>query len=171
VHADIHKLAAPALKYWQLRRSGFYVANSITIIAAIYAQLGAAPGNAQFSLLKTGSGQGGFELSFRAGRAALAPRDRLRISGSQPRRHCGLSRPQPIILAGGAAVTALVPLYRGPNIIPTSSASEIAAMATRAKGVSGSCADYIKAVADQLGKLGVDDPVVVDLCAALATRE
>ena len=40
VHADIHKLAAPALKYWQLRRSEFYVANSITIIVAISAALG-----------------------------------------------------------------------------------------------------------------------------------
>jgi cation transport protein ChaC len=74
----------------------------------------------------------------------------------------------PIVLEGGAAVTASVPLYRGPNVIPPTSASEIAAMALRAKGVSGSCASYIKGVADHLGELGIDDPAVVDLCAALA---
>jgi hypothetical protein len=32
-----HKRAATVLKYWQLRRSEFYAANSITIIAAICA--------------------------------------------------------------------------------------------------------------------------------------
>jgi hypothetical protein len=42
VHEHIHKRAAPDLKYWQLRRSEFYIANSITIIAAICAQRGAA---------------------------------------------------------------------------------------------------------------------------------
>jgi hypothetical protein len=43
VHAHIHKHAAPALKYWQLRRSEFYIANSITIVAAIALERGAGP--------------------------------------------------------------------------------------------------------------------------------
>jgi hypothetical protein len=43
VHEHIHRRAAPALKYWQLRRSEFYVANSITIIAA-FALSAARPG-------------------------------------------------------------------------------------------------------------------------------
>lgn len=75
---------------------------------------------------------------------------------------------RPIVLEGGAAVTALVPLYQGPNVIPPTNASEIAAMALRAKGVNGSCADYIKGVADHLRELGINDPAVADLCAALA---
>jgi cation transport protein ChaC len=74
---------------------------------------------------------------------------------------------QPIVLEGGVAATALVPLYQGPNLIPPTSTSEIAAMALRANGVSGSCADYIKGVADHLRKLGIYDPAVVDLCSAL----
>jgi cation transport protein ChaC len=74
-----------------------------------------------------------------------------------------------IVLAGGSTATALVPLYRGPNVMPTTGISEIVAMALRARGVSGSCADYIKAVADHLRKLGIDDPAVTDLSAALNT--
>lgn len=75
---------------------------------------------------------------------------------------------RPIVLAGGAVVTALVPLYQGPNVIPATSASEIAAMVLRAKGISGSCAGYVKTVADQLSKLGIDDPAVTDLFTALS---
>jgi glutathione-specific gamma-glutamylcyclotransferase len=73
----------------------------------------------------------------------------------------------PIVLKGGTAVTASVPLYEGPNVLPPTSAPEIAAMALRAKGVSGSCAEYIKGVADHLAQLGIDDPAVASLCAAL----
>jgi glutathione-specific gamma-glutamylcyclotransferase len=75
---------------------------------------------------------------------------------------------QPIVLEGGAAATALVPLYQGPNLIPPISTSEIAAMVLRAKGVNGSCADYIKGVADHLWKLDIYDPAVAALCSALA---
>ena len=62
---------------------------------------------------------------------------------------------QRIVLEGGVAATALVPLYQGPNVIPPTSTSEIAAMALRAKGSSGSCAAYIKGVADHLRKLDI----------------
>jgi cation transport protein ChaC len=71
---------------------------------------------------------------------------------------------RPIVLGGGAA---LVALYQGPNIIPPTSPSEIAAMALRATGISGSCAGYIQGVADRLRELGIDDPEVAVLCAAL----
>jgi cation transport protein ChaC len=74
---------------------------------------------------------------------------------------------RPIVLGGGATVTALVALYQGPNVIPPTSASEVAAMALRAKGVSGSGADYIKGVADHIRELGIDDPAIDDLCLAL----
>jgi cation transport protein ChaC len=75
---------------------------------------------------------------------------------------------RPIVLKEGAEVTALVPLYEGPNIIPPTSAFEIAAMALRAKGMSGTAAGYIKSVADHLQELGIDDPMVTKLCTALA---
>jgi cation transport protein ChaC len=76
----------------------------------------------------------------------------------------------PIALAGGSVATALVPMYRGPNVIPaTTGKSEIVAMALRARGVSGCCPDYIAGIANQLSKLGIDDPAVTDLSAALNT--
>ena len=74
---------------------------------------------------------------------------------------------RPIVLAAGAEVAALVPLYHGPNVIPLTGAPGLAAMALRAKGVSGSGADYIKGVANHLRQLGIDDPAVADLCSAL----
>jgi glutathione-specific gamma-glutamylcyclotransferase len=75
---------------------------------------------------------------------------------------------RPIVLEGGFAATAIVPLYDGPNIIPPTRASEIAAMALRSKGESGSCADYIKGVADHLLELEIDDQAVADVRFALA---
>jgi glutathione-specific gamma-glutamylcyclotransferase len=74
---------------------------------------------------------------------------------------------QSIVLMRGEVVTALVPLYQGPNLIAPTRTPEIAAMALLAKGVSGSCADYIKGVADHLQKLGIRDPAVVDLYSVL----
>jgi cation transport regulator ChaC len=77
-----------------------------------------------------------------------------------------------IVLEGGTTATAFVPMYHGPNVIPPTSAPEIAAMALRAKGLSGSSADYIRSVANHLLELEIEDPAVTDLCAALvkATR-
>jgi cation transport protein ChaC len=72
-----------------------------------------------------------------------------------------------IVLEGDTAITAFVPIYHGPNVIPSTSAPEIAAMALRAKGLSGSSADYVKSVAKNLLALGIEDPAVTDLCAAL----
>jgi glutathione-specific gamma-glutamylcyclotransferase len=79
---------------------------------------------------------------------------------------------KPIVLEGGTAIIAFVPIYHGPNVIPPTSASEIAAMALRARGLSGSSADYIRSVANRLMELGIEDPAVTDLCVALgkATR-
>jgi cation transport regulator ChaC len=68
-------------------------------------------------------------------------------------------------------VTALVPLYRGANVIQQTSAPEIAARVLAAKGVSGSCVSYIKAVRDKLRMLGIDDPAVENLCATLDHAE
>lgn len=73
----------------------------------------------------------------------------------------------PIVLEEGYAATASVPLYQGPNIISPSNAVEVATMALRAKGESGSCVDYIQGVAERLQELGIDDPAVADICAAL----
>lgn len=73
----------------------------------------------------------------------------------------------PITLEGYTGTTAIVPLYQGPNVIASTDASEIATMALSAKGMSGSCANYIKGVADHLRELQIDDPVVTEVCTAL----
>ena len=75
----------------------------------------------------------------------------------------------PIVLEEGAAVIALVPLYEGRNVIPAADTKETAAMALRANGTHGSCATYIQRVADHLRDLGIDDPAVSAVSAALAT--
>jgi cation transport regulator ChaC len=72
-----------------------------------------------------------------------------------------------LVVANYTKTDAVVPLYQGPNVIPPTSTAEIAAMALRAKGSNGSCAAYIKGVADHLRELGIYDPAVVDLCSAL----
>jgi glutathione-specific gamma-glutamylcyclotransferase len=73
----------------------------------------------------------------------------------------------PVTLDGDEVVTALMPLYQGRNVLKPTGASEIAAMALKAKGKSGSCADYIEGVAEHLRKMGIDDPAVADLREAL----
>ena len=74
----------------------------------------------------------------------------------------------PIVLEGGVAVIASVPLYEGRSVISAASAKEIAAMALRANGTHGSCAAYIQVVANHLRNLGIDDPAVLAVSAALA---
>ena len=69
----------------------------------------------------------------------------------------------PIVLLGEGGATALVPLYQGRNIIPPIETAEIAAMALKEKGTSGTCASYIEGVAEHLQKLGINDPAVAEM--------
>jgi cation transport protein ChaC len=76
-----------------------------------------------------------------------------------------------VLIDGDTAVTALVPLYRGTNVVQQTSAREVAALALAAKGVCGSCVSYIKGVRDELHKLGINDPAVEHVCGALDKAE
>jgi glutathione-specific gamma-glutamylcyclotransferase len=72
-----------------------------------------------------------------------------------------------IALDGEEDVETLVPLYQGRNVLAPTGIAEIAAMVLKAKGTSGSCASYIEGVVEHLRKLGINDPAVADLRAAL----
>lgn len=73
-------------------------------------------------------------------------------------------------LSDGSLITATVPIYeRGKNLIPDRTTDQIAAMILAARGTSGACSDYVRNVADQLTKLGVEDPRVTELVTAINT--
>jgi glutathione-specific gamma-glutamylcyclotransferase len=91
------------------------------------------------NLIASGSSCRGIAFEFSEGRRA----DIVAYLAHREGRNFTLNE-QPIVLETGVAVTTLVALYEGTNVLPPTSASEIAAMALRAKGVSGSCADYIR---------------------------
>ena len=74
----------------------------------------------------------------------------------------------PIRIDGVGAARALVYLYRGANLIAEPLTPEqLAAMAAGASGTDGLCVNYIKAVAEKLAALGIDDPAVVELWRAV----
>lgn len=83
-------------------------------------------------------------------------------------------RDLPIVVEGGPPqANAIVPVYSGRNVTSATDAGEIAALALRAKGTSGSCAFYIESLAEHLRRLGIEDPTVVAIESAvrnLATR-
>jgi len=73
----------------------------------------------------------------------------------------------PIVLEDGLQVNAIVPVYSGRNVASTTDTSEIAVLALRAKGTSGSCTFYIESIADLLRRLGIEDPTVVAIESAI----
>ena len=72
-----------------------------------------------------------------------------------------------IQLATGGAVLALVTIYEGSNLIQAASVDEAAEMACRAAGSGGRCIDYVRNIASKLAELGISDPAVSDLIAAI----
>jgi glutathione-specific gamma-glutamylcyclotransferase len=76
-------------------------------------------------------------------------------------------RDLPIRLEDGTTIKTIVPLYQGRNLIKVANATEIAVMALRARGTSGSCAHYIENIANRLNELGINDPAVIETAAAL----
>jgi cation transport protein ChaC len=86
-------------------------------------------------------------------------------------------RDLPIVVEGGLQANAIVPIYSGRNVTSATDAGEIAALALRAKGTSGSCAVYIESIAEHLRRLGIEDPAVVAIerdvhnLATRATKE
>ncbi|TPG73846.1 gamma-glutamylcyclotransferase [Pseudomonas arsenicoxydans] len=68
-----------------------------------------------------------------------------------------------VIAEGAGAVQALVPLYAGKNIIRTLDMQAAIELASRAKGSSGKCTDYVLDVYEQLKRLGINDPAVTEM--------
>jgi cation transport protein ChaC len=64
-------------------------------------------------------------------------------------------------------VSALVPLYNGPNVIEGKTIEELATMVLAASGASGTCLSYVNGIADKLSTLGIDDPAVSALLNAV----
>jgi len=55
----------------------------------------------------------------------------------------------------------------GPNIVELKKIDEMVEMILRAKGTKGICADYVKRVAAQLERLGINDAAVTSLAEAI----
>ena len=64
-------------------------------------------------------------------------------------------------------VSALVPLYNGPNVIEGKTTEELAAMVLNASGTDGTCLSYVNGIADKLSALGIIDPAVSALWKAV----
>ncbi len=72
-----------------------------------------------------------------------------------------------VALDGDHSINALVPLYTGKNLLPAMSSSDLASMVREARGVDGTCSEYVEGLAAKLRELNIDDTVVSDLAAAL----
>src|SRR6266481_4865005 len=76
-------------------------------------------------------------------------------------------RERPIRIEQDGEVVALVSLYKG-TVLPNVSARSTARMITDSTvGTSGSCKDYVCGIANELSKIGIDDPVVSELNKAI----
>lgn len=80
-------------------------------------------------------------------------------------------RKLPAQLDQGDEITAIVPIYEGNNLIPVSSVDKIVQMTIRANGKDGACVDYVKGIAEELRRLGIDDPAVSELWHVLVRPE
>lgn len=63
----------------------------------------------------------------------------------------------------GDEVIALVPFYEGKNLVPSDEIKHAAEMVRQASGRDGPCIHYVKSIADELRRLGIDDPAVQEL--------
>jgi glutathione-specific gamma-glutamylcyclotransferase len=77
-------------------------------------------------------------------------------------------RPLPIRIDGGSATDAVVPIYKGNNILPIHDLPTLGRKIIGARGVSGSGVEYVQQVARELKKAGIDDQVVAELAAIVA---
>lgn len=77
-------------------------------------------------------------------------------------------RELPVVLEGSSEVKAIVPIYAARNVTSTTDPSQITTLILRANGTHGSCASYLKNVADHLRRLGIFDPAVVAIEDAVA---
>ncbi len=72
-------------------------------------------------------------------------------------------RPLLIYLDDGNPVEALVPIYGGKNLLPTDDQAMLVRMILCARGTDGSGIEYVRRVARELAKVGIDDPVVEEM--------
>jgi cation transport regulator ChaC len=63
-------------------------------------------------------------------------------------------------LDDGTGVDALVPIYQGKNILAVKDMTKLVAMIGSAKGREGSGVEYVRGVASELARAGIDDPMV-----------
>lgn len=70
----------------------------------------------------------------------------------------------------GDTVIAVVPVYEGANLIYTDRIEYLANMILQARGKDGACIGYIKGIAEELHRLGIDDPAVSELWRAVVQR-
>lgn len=80
--------------------------------------------------------------------------------------------PAPVIvrLERAGPVRALVWLYSGNNILTSQTSEEIVSNIRLARGSSGTCLDYIGSVYEQLRKLGINDPEVIEMWDRVRTN-
>ncbi len=78
-------------------------------------------------------------------------------------------RKLPVRIEEESEVIAVVSLYKGTNVLPNFSARSVAGIITDSTvGTSGSCKDYVRGIANELSKIGIDDPVATELVKAIA---
>ena len=80
-------------------------------------------------------------------------------------------KPLQVSIKSEQTVTALVPIYDGPNVIRVESLAELARQVASAKGTSGQCRDYIRGIQLELNSLGISDPVVAETWNVVQTLE
>jgi cation transport protein ChaC len=73
----------------------------------------------------------------------------------------------PVQLNAGGEITAICPVYEGNNFILRDGIEQIAERVFQASGKKGKCVDYVKGIADELTRLGIDDPAVSELWRTL----
>jgi glutathione-specific gamma-glutamylcyclotransferase len=73
----------------------------------------------------------------------------------------------PIVVPGVGEVRALTPIYEGMNTINMATASELASIVGSARGASGICVEYIRAIHAELIRLGIEDAAVTELWRAV----
>ena len=77
-------------------------------------------------------------------------------------------RKLPIRIDEESEILALVSIYKGKNVLPSISVRSTAAnIGESTVGTSGSCKDYVRGIANELSKIGIDDPIVTELVEAM----
>lgn len=76
----------------------------------------------------------------------------------------------PARIETGGDIVAIVPVYDGTNLIAARGVDEIAKMVVQASGTQGQCLRYVKGVAEELHRLGIEDPAVGELWRTLQQR-